>query len=560
MKTAAAHRRRTLATLPASIAALSLPLLAAAGCIAPPDEDAPVASREHLAAASQPLAEPPQLDLDDADTTCHDGAQNGGETGVDCGGPCRMQCADGGGCVVAGDCQSGVCTGGVCQAPACGDGVPNGSETCDDGGTSDGDRCSPACALQEVVELAAGASHTCALLMGGSVKCWGDNAFGQLGLGDVSDRGDGFGEMGSSLPPVNLGAGRKALHIAAGAHHNCAMLDNGTVKCWGSGYGGKLGIGTTQNRGDGPNEMGNSLPAVNLGTFNRAVQLDLGWNHSCAVLGDGAVACWGRNDQGQLGLGDTVDRSTPEIVDLGAGKVAIAVSAGDSHTCAALSDGSVKCWGSAAFGLLGLGNTQSRGDGPGEMGDSLPAVDLGPGAVAAGIAAGSIHSCALLAGGSLKCWGFNGYGQLGLGDTQNRGDGPGEMGGSLPALDLGAGAIAVEVSAGAYHTCARLDGGSLKCWGRNVDGQLGLGDTVTRGDGPGEMGGSLAALNLGTGRTVAWITAGATHGCALLDNGATRCWGYNLEGQLGHGDTSTWGDWWSEVGYTPITKLFSSAW
>jgi alpha-tubulin suppressor-like RCC1 family protein len=183
-------------------------------------------------------------------------------------------------------------------------------------------------------------------------------------------------------------------------------------------------------------------------------------------------------------------------VNLGAGRTALQITAGFNHTCARLDDGSVKCWGWNFSGELGLGDTQYRGDGPGEMGASLPAVNLGPGRTARELIGGYYHMCARLDDGSVKCWGKNNDGQLGLGDAQNRGDGPGEMGASLPAVDLGPGRTALQVAAGGAYTCARLDDGSVKCWGNNGNGQLGLGDTQTRGDGPGEMGAALPAVQL----------------------------------------------------------------
>jgi alpha-tubulin suppressor-like RCC1 family protein len=310
--------------------------------------------------------------------------------------------------------------------------------------------------------------------------------------------------MGAALPAVDLGPGRTALQLTAGGIQTCARLDDGSVKCWGSNNFGQLGLGDTQARGDGPGEMGAALPAVNLGAGRTALQLTAGVFHTCAKLDDGSVKCWGRNFYGQLGLGDTQDRgggpgqmgATLPAVDLGPGRTALQLTAGDSHTCARLEDGSVKCWGHNNVGHLGLGDTQSRGDGPGEMSATLPAVDLGPGRTALQLTAGDVHTCARLDDGSVKCWGFNIIGPLGLGDTQPRGDGPGEMGAALPAVDLGPGRTALQLTAGNAQTCARLDDGSVKCWGWNGSGQLGLGDTQTRGDGPGEMGAALPAVQL----------------------------------------------------------------
>eukprot|EP00961_Rhodomonas_salina_P233191 3151278-Rhodomonas_salina.2 len=135
-------------------------------------------------------------------------------------------------------------------------------------------------------------------------------------------------------------------------------------------------------------------------------------------------------------------------------------SSPDADTsCVLLETGAVKCWGQNVWGQLGLGDTHDRGDNPGEVGDALPAVELGTGRTAVSVAGGSV-SCAILDDGSLKCWGKNEYGQLGLGDLNHRGDGAGEMGDALPAIDLGSGLTVASVSAGAYHTCALLDDGS----------------------------------------------------------------------------------------------------
>jgi E3 ubiquitin-protein ligase HERC3 len=160
-------------------------------------------------------------------------------------------------------------------------------------------------------------------------------------------------------------------------------------------------------------------------------------------------------------------------------------------------DQALKCWGRNTEGELGLGHTENRGDRPGQMGDNLPAVDLGRGRYALDVAIGDYHACALLDQGSVKCWGMNGLGELGLGDTETRGDQPGEMGDNLPALELGTGRRATSLAAGESHTCAVLDDGSVKCWGLNGSLQLGLGDANDRGDAPGEMGDRLPSVAIG---------------------------------------------------------------
>ncbi len=417
-------------------------------------------------------------------------------------------------------------------------------------------------------QLSAGGSHTCAILSGGSVKCWGLNDKGQLGLGDTANRGDAAGEMGANLPAVDLGTGRTAVAISAGTNHTCALLDNASVKCWGFNQTGELGLGDALTRGDGPNEMGDNLLAVDLGTGRTAVSVSAGQQYTCALLDNATVKCWGSGFQGKLGQGDTANRgdSAGEMgdnlpaVDLGTGRTAVSVVAGGFHACALLDNASVKCWGAGGAGALGNESNTNRGDGPNEMGDNLVAVNLGTGRTATAITAGSDHTCALLDNGSVKCWGQGNLGQLGLGGTFARGTQPGSMGDSLPAVALGTGRTAVAVRSKFNHTCAVLDNGSLKCWGWNVGGQLGLGATDDRGEAPGEMGDALPAVSLGTGRTVVAVTTGITHTCARLDDGSLKCWGINDKGQLGLGDTQTRGDGPGEMGDSlAVTVLFTPA-
>jgi cysteine-rich repeat protein len=461
-----------------------------------------------------------------------------------------------------------VCPGGgqICAAesvaPAvCGDGIvqPGAGEICDDGGTLDGDGCSSTCRSERfsrVVELALGFASTCALNEDGRVKCWGANMFGVLGLGDLVDRGGAPNQMGDALPSVDLGDGKRAVAIASGNGFMCALLNDHRVKCWGGNESGELGLGDVLDRGDAPNEMGDNLPAIDLGTGRTAVALAAGEMHTCAVLDDGHVKCWGYNTQGELGLGDTLNRGDAPnemgdnlpAVDLGQGKKAVAIAVGSSHTCALLDDGHVKCWGMNAFSALGLGDNLSRGDAPNEMGDSLPAVDLGQGKKAVAIAAGSNHTCALLQDGHVKCWGFNSFGALGLGDKSPRGYEPADMGDNLPAVDLGQGKSAVAITAFSDGACALLDDGRIKCWGDNYRGVLGLGDQFVRGDGPNEMGDKLPPVDLGQGKIGVAICSGYFHNCALLEDGSVKCWGSADSGGLGLGDLLNRGDDPNEMG------------
>ena len=157
--------------------------------------------------------------------------------------------------------------------------------------------------------------------------------------------------------------------------------------------------------------------------------------------------------------------STPTLIK------PLQLAVGDGFSCARFNNLKVKCWGANAAGQLGLGDKAARGDQADEMSNSLPFVDLGTGRLALELAVGGRHVCARLNGGFVKCWGDNGFGQLGLGNTLERGDQVGEMGDDLALLDLGTGRSAVEIRAGDIHTCARLDDGSTKCWGGNSSGR-----------------------------------------------------------------------------------------
>ena len=181
----------------------------------------------------------------------------------------------------------------------------------------------------------------------------------------------------------------------------------------------------------------------------------------------------------------------------------------------------MKCWGSDSYGQLGDGGTNTDTNAP-----SSTAIDLGTGRTAVAVSAGHYHTCVILDNGDVKCWGFDGLGQLGDGGTNTDTNAP-----SSTAIDLGTGRTAVAVSFGInYHTCAILDNGDVKCWGRDQHGQLGDGGGNTNTNAP-----SSTAIDLGTGRTAVAVSAGESHTCAILDNGDLKCWGSDDEGQLGDG-------------------------
>jgi alpha-tubulin suppressor-like RCC1 family protein len=241
--------------------------------------------------------------------------------------------------------------------------------------------------------------------------------------------------MGDNLLAVDLGTTAKA--ISAGDSHTCAILDNSQVKCWGDNTYGQLGQGNNSHRGGNLNEMGGNLDSVNLGSGRTAKSITTGTGYTCAILDDDSVKCWGRGHAGQLGHGKTTSVDSPpnSPINLGSGITAKAITAGNFHTCAVIDNSSIKCWGKNDSGQLGQGNTNNRGDGSNEMGDNLPAVDLGAGKTARAISTGDRHTCAILDNASIKCWGKNDSGQLGLGDNSTRGGGSGEMD-NLPSISL----------------------------------------------------------------------------------------------------------------------------
>lgn len=408
----------------------------------------------------------------------------------------------------------------------------------------------------EPTKIATGTYHTCALFPNGKIKCWGNNEVGQLGLGDTYRRGDEPGEMGQNLPFLDLHPTLKAIDISASEFHTCAVFSNGQVKCWGGNEYGQLGLDDTLNRGDKPGDMAN-LPFVNLGSGSMATSISTGYVHTCAVFSNGQVKCWGNNTGGRLGLGDTTtrgdkpgDMATLPFVNLGPGLTVTQVEAGGSHTCARFSNGSVKCWGYNGNGKLGIGDFEDRGDDSNEMGTSLPVVQLGTGLTATSIETGASHTCALLSDASVKCWGDNTYGQLGVGNTISRGGLSSDMGNNLQRVLLGSGLTVSSMSSGVWHTCAVFTTGRVKCWGYNVSGQLGLGDLYIRGDQVAEMGTNLKFVDISLNgfAPVSSIRAGGYHSCAVLADGSAKCWGRNGGGQLGLFDTLWRGDEANEMG------------
>ena len=321
--------------------------------------------------------------------------------------------------------------------------------------------------------------------------------------------------------------------IAAGYQFACVVTDAGGVKCWGANGSGQLGNGTTAET---------PVPGVVdvVGLPPGIVAIAAGEFHACALTNVGGVKCWGNNFSGQLGNGSNGDASVPVDV-LGLSSGVVAISGGNLHSCALTTAGAVKCWGSNGRGQLGNGSTA-------DSNVPVPVVGLGSGAIA--VAAGSIHTCALLGTGGVRCWGF--------GPAVD----PSPTNDSYVPIDVAGIASRVTVlSAALDRTCGLLIDGRITCWGPTYAGPIGDGPrdwmfeldnsglssqiaaftladsnacALTRTGGVGCWGtGSSPVEVAGLASGVAEIAVGGTQACALLDGGEVKCWGSNSHGQLG---------------------------
>ena len=285
-----------------------------------------------------------------------------------------------------------------------------------------------------------------------------------------------------------------------GLLYNCALLSTGAVKCWGYNGEGQIGDNSQTQR---------LTPVSVSGLSSGVIAISTGFYHACALLSTGAVKCWGQNSQGQIGDNSKTNRLTPvDVSGLSSGVTAI--SAGYYHSCALLSTGAAKCWGYNASGQIGdATNVTNR----------LTPVDVsGLSSGVTAISTGGDQTCALLSTGAVKCWGYNGQGQIGDATSGTNRTSPVDVSG------LSSGVTAI--SAGYQHTCALLSTGAVKCWGNNGSGRLGDNSQTNRLT-------PVAVSGLSSG--VAAISAGVYHTCALLSTGAVKCWGSNSYGQVGDG-------------------------
>ncbi len=415
---------------------------------------------------------------------------------------CKIRCPDNG-CPSGLSCVAGYCTDGEACTPdgtnSCG-GVGQAccaaAPACSDNGYCVAGECQPGC----VTDVGLGRWHACVVEHDGTVWCAGDNGGQQIGSGSSSSA---FVQISDATGPIG-----DAVAVAAGDAHSCAIRAGGTVWCWGTGGDGQLGNNSN-------NSSATAVQVVTSGgqPLANVVEIAAADRFVCARDMAGAVWCWGKNSDGQLGDGTLNGRSTAATAQVAN---ATSIGAGHSHACALDSASHVWCWGRNSYGEVG-NNSNSDQATPQQV------------ATAAALAVGGFHTCALLADSSIECWGANFRRWLGTSTTRNNG--------SLtptPVLAADKGSAytgAIAAAAGAV-SCAITSTNHVDCWGDDVHGQTG-------------NGGAAFPSPVLTGKselsTIDTLVAHYAHVCAHHTDGRIVCWGMNSHGELGTGETTNHG-------------------
>ncbi len=336
--------------------------------------------------------------------------------------------------------------------------------------------------------IASGGFQSCAIVSGGAIECWGASAEGRLGDGQCGRTGRG---------PVRVRGVADATVIATGDAHACALFDDGRVACWGRNDHGQLGDGSKRS---------SCAPVAVRGLSEGGISLAAGFSHTCAVLRSSRVVCWGSAVGGRLGEGTLAGDSTRPREVFGLSAV-LGVVAGDAHTCGLLADGRVTCWGEDHFDQLGDSARTHTGL-PVEVTGVTEAVEL---------ASGATHTCARTLAGRVFCWGSGIRGQIGDGGLRSR----------PTAVPVPLDELSATIGAGAAHSCAVSISGRLSCWGSNQSLQLSDSAHVDRPN-PVEIPSVLRAHA---------IVGGDDHSCAWIPGQPLLCWGGNSFGQLGTGES-----------------------
>ena len=433
-----------------------------------------------------------------------------------------------GACVNTAQCAAGFkSSGGACVPhTACPMGQhDDGTDTC----VSDG--AFPACAqgfhllgagcVPDFFKVVTGGHHACAVTSATGVYCWGRGLEGQLGTGKTK---------GSTLPVPVKGLQSGVISLALGEFHSCALISDGTVRCWGKNDVGQLGDGTTDGRllpVKVQLSAGVKVPQL------RELTLTAGQEHTCALTSSQGVSCWGGNTKGALGGGPSSPSPTPTTVgSLPLASSLVELVSGAHHNCVRTNSKAVGCWGDNAEAQLGNGNFFNT-----SMPSQVTSSDssFSPIGLFSGHSAHHTYSASLaLSGLSFHGWGDDDAGQIGTGSfTSFR---------ATPALlgVLGNGA-ANGISAGAEHGCGITAGGALECWGGNTKGQLGYAPFSSGMPAPGSAAATQPVTGLSSG--VVSVSASAAFTCAVTDGGQrVRCWGTGPEGELGNGFTVPQGE------------------
>ncbi len=401
-----------------------------------------------------------------------------------------------------------------------------------------------------VPKLVSGLWHSCATNEFGALRCWGQNDVGQLGYGHLNDVGGP--QQSTALAEGDVSVGALVEDIGIGGFHTCVVIQGGGVRCWGLGTDGQLGYGSTSSLGGSSATLASAAGSIAL--LGPAIEVRAGFAHSCARLRSGQVQCWGSNSRGQLGYGDVArvghqPGAEPAVVGaVPVGGLVDQLVVGGLHTCALVDGGTVRCWGRNNNGQLGSGATPETVVGVGRNNTPAAAEDVPVGGLVRRLSSSGGHVCALQIDGQARCWGLGLDGRLGYGsenDIGHSGTTP-QMAGTL---DLGL--TLVRIEAGQTQTCALFEGGTIKCWGDDRRAALGYGPPLEHiGDDSGEVSPNLPILNVGG--VVSQVSVGGFFSCARLSTGLIRCWGEGITGALGNGLSS----WDGAPADAPVTPVF----
>jgi alpha-tubulin suppressor-like RCC1 family protein len=351
----------------------------------------------------------------------------------------------------------------------------------------------PVLNVTNATAVTAGAFHTVVLLADGTVRTFGFNAFGQLGVNDTTSR----------QTPVAVLNISTATAVSSHGSHTAALLADGTVRTFGYNNAGQLGINDTTDR---------YTPVQVWGISSSATAIACGYYSTAVLLSNGTIVMFGNNARGQLGVNDTTNRLTPVQV-WGISSSATFVAVGRYHTAILLSDGTVRTFGRNSEGQLGVNDTTSR----------LTAVQVSGITSATALACGRYNSAILLQDGTVRTFGQNNFGQLGVNDTTSR---------LTPVQVIAAGAVTAlgKVAGGGYHTAVLLKDGTVRTFGFNNQGQLGVNDTTQR---------NTPVQVWGISSSAVAVAGGSLHTAVLLNDGTVRTFGYNNNGALGVNDTTS---------------------